>query len=308
MLATEQLRRQIAAATELLQVVRTLRAIAVVTLREFELAEEAVARYAEAVGQGLALTLAPDSADAVASAARAGGAAAHARSAAAATPATVGLVAIGSDHGICGRFNESLVEAIRPRFSGPRPIRVIVLGSRLAGRLSSEGVELEAELPMPKTADAVSATAGEVLIWIERWQREAIDEVILSYNTRTEAAPHQVIEQPLLPLDIPEIVSENPWPRHASPLILGGTETVGRELLDQYLRTIVAQALTRSSVAENEARLLATRGAQRNIEQRVDDLRAEHRHAYQSAETEELLDVGAGFEAIMRSETSGLGA
>ena len=307
MLATEQLRRQISAASELLQVVRTLRAIAVVTLREFELAEAAVTRYAEAVGQGLALTLAPPETPAEQPSPYARipeDAPTVTRSA---TPAPLGLVAIGSDHGICGRFNESLVDALRPRLTAEQPARIIVLGARLAARLASEGVTPEAEFPMPKTADAVSSTSGEVLIRIEQWQDEGVDEVVLAHNTRTEIATHEAVELQLLPLDTKALIAEHPWPGDSKPMILGEREPVGRELLDQYLRTIVAQALTRSSVAENEARLLATQGAQRNIEQRIDDLHAEYRHAYQGAETEELLDVGSGFEAITHSESGGPG-
>ena len=58
MQAIEELRRRTAGAIDLLQVVRTMRAIAVVGVREFEVAEEGLARYESAVGQGLALALA----------------------------------------------------------------------------------------------------------------------------------------------------------------------------------------------------------------------------------------------------------
>jgi F-type H+-transporting ATPase subunit gamma len=296
MQAIEELRRRTAGAIDLLQVVRTMRAIAVVGVREFEVAEEGLARYESAVGQGLALALADAGQPRAAGGAPAGGRGAAAGS----TPAGngLGIVAMGSDHGLVGRFNESLAEYIGDAVSHSSDVRLMVLGARLSGRLGDVAPEPDAEMPMPRTANAMPVSAAEVLLQVEEWQRQGVSEVRLISNVWALPGGYSPQELHLLPIDLRAIKAAHPWPPGRLPIVLGTREVVVAELLEQYLRITVARALTRSLVAENEARLAATRGAERNIGEQIDELHREYRHAYQGAETEELLDVVAGFEAI----------
>jgi F-type H+-transporting ATPase subunit gamma len=211
---------------------------------------------------------------------------------------SLGIVAMGSDHGLVGRFNESLAEYIGGVVSRTGDVRLMVLGARLAGRLGDVAPEPDAELPMPRTANAMPVSAAEVLLQVEEWQRQGVSEVRLISNVWVLPGGYSPQELHLLPIDLAAITASHPWPRGRLPIVLGARETVVAELLEQYLRITVARALTRSLVAENEARLAATRGAERNIGEQIDELHREYRHAYQGAETEELLDVVAGFEAI----------
>jgi F-type H+-transporting ATPase subunit gamma len=299
MQAIEELRRRTAGAIDLLQVVRTMRAIAVVGVREFEVAEEGLARYESAVGQGLALALAPaDDAGEPETAARTADQARTAVASSSAASDSLGIVAMGSDHGLVGRFNESLAEYIGDVVSRSDDVRLMVLGARLAGRLGDVAPEPDAEMPMPRTANAMPVSAAEVLLQVEEWQRQGVSEVRLISNVWTLPGGYSPQELHLLPIDLRAIEAAHPWPPGRLPIVLGARETVVAELLEQYLRITVARALTRSLVAENEARLAATRGAERNIGEQIDELHREYRHAYQGAETEELLDVVAGFEAI----------
>jgi F-type H+-transporting ATPase subunit gamma len=299
MQAIEELRRRTAGAIDLLQVVRTMRAIAVVGVREFEVAEEGLERYESAVGQGLALALALEddtgeqNAEAVA-AERARVAAPRSMTAG----RSLGIVAMGSDHGLVGRFNESLADYIGDVVSRSGDVRLMVLGARLSGRLSDIAPQPDAEMPMPRTANAMPVSAAEVLMQVEEWQRQGVSEVRLISNVWALPGGYSPQELHVLPIDLQAIEAAHPWPGRRLPMLLGERRAVVAELLEQYLRITVARALTRSLVAENEARLAATRGAERNIGEQIDELHREYRHAYQGAETEELLDVVAGFEAI----------
>jgi F-type H+-transporting ATPase subunit gamma len=296
MQAIEELRRRTAGAIDLLQVVRTMRAIAVVGVREFEVAEEGLARYESAVGQGLALAL-TDTSERQREPVPGPAGRAHG-SASPTAEGTLGIVAMGSDHGLVGRFNETLAEYIGDLVSRSGDVRLMVLGARLAGRLGDVAPEPDVELPMPRTADAMPVSAAEVLLQVEEWQRQGVSEVRLISNVWVLPGGYSPQELHLLPIDLAAITASHPWPPGRLPIVLGARETVVAELLEQYLRITVARALTRSLVAENEARLAATRGAERNIGEQIDELHREYRHAYQGAETEELLDVVAGFEAI----------
>jgi F-type H+-transporting ATPase subunit gamma len=57
-------------------------------------------------------------------------------------------------------------------------------------------------------------------------------------------------------------------------------------------------ACAESLASENASRIAAMQAAEKNIEQRLDELRGAFNLMRQSAITEELLDVVTGFEAL----------
>jgi F-type H+-transporting ATPase subunit gamma len=54
--------------------------------------------------------------------------------------------------------------------------------------------------------------------------------------------------------------------------------------------------------SENAARLLSMQSAEKNIDERIEELNALYRSERQNAITSELLDIVSGFEAL-REET-----
>jgi F-type H+-transporting ATPase subunit gamma len=53
-----------------------------------------------------------------------------------------------------------------------------------------------------------------------------------------------------------------------------------------------------SLASENAARLAAMQGAQKNIEELMEDLESQYNQLRQMSITEELLDIVSGFEAL----------
>ncbi|HRY15840.1 MAG TPA: F0F1 ATP synthase subunit gamma, partial [Candidatus Competibacteraceae bacterium] len=132
----EALRHTLATVEELRSIVRTMKALAAVSIHQYERAVSALIDYDRAVRQGLAVVLReqavknqaqgmilPDEAPDVVPTAS--------------TPSAIGVVAFGSDHGLCGRFNEALAEyvAITLRDRPEVQRRVLVVGIRQAGAL-----------------------------------------------------------------------------------------------------------------------------------------------------------------------------
>jgi F-type H+-transporting ATPase subunit gamma len=74
-------------------------------------------------------------------------------------------------------------------------------------------------------------------------------------------------------------------------------ETLLGRLVQQYLFVLVFRACAESQASEHASRLAAMQAAQRNLDERLDDVNMTYRRARQDAITAELLDVVAGFEA-----------
>ena len=69
-------------------------------------------------------------------------------------------------------------------------------------------------------------------------------------------------------------------------------------LLHQYLFVSIFRACAESQASEHSSRLAAMQSAQRNLDERLDEVTMTFRRARQNVITSELLDVVAGFEAL----------
>jgi F-type H+-transporting ATPase subunit gamma len=69
-------------------------------------------------------------------------------------------------------------------------------------------------------------------------------------------------------------------------------------LIRQYFFGSIYRAVAESLASENASRLSSMQAAERNIEERLDELKAEYHQERQRSITEELLDIVAGSEAL----------
>ena len=69
-------------------------------------------------------------------------------------------------------------------------------------------------------------------------------------------------------------------------------------MVRQYLFVSLFQACAESLASENASRIAAMQAAEKNIEERLEELQGQYNHLRQTAITEELLDVVTGFEAL----------
>jgi F-type H+-transporting ATPase subunit gamma len=79
-----------------------------------------------------------------------------------------------------------------------------------------------------------------------------------------------------------------------------------RRLLRQYLFAMIFRACAESHASEHASRLVAMQSAERNLDIRFDEVTATSRRARQTVITAELLDVVAGFEAILAGQDASI--
>jgi F-type H+-transporting ATPase subunit gamma len=82
------------------------------------------------------------------------------------------------------------------------------------------------------------------------------------------------------------------------PLFSMDRDQLFSALIRQYLFVSLFRACAESLASENASRLAAMQGAERNIEERLEELQTQFHQQRQMTITEELLDIVAGFEAL----------
>ena len=287
----EALQKTIGALEELHSVVKTMKALAAVNIRQYEQAAASLSEYNRAVELGLQVTLKMLPENPRLARDRPGG--------------RVGCIVVGSDQGMCGALNERIVaytlEALRERGVQQEERTIIAVGLRVTTRLEDAGEFIEHSLPVPGSAEGVTAFVQNLTIAVEEWRmRHGVECILLLYNRFLSGASYQPHLVQLLPFD-PQWVQklrQKPWPSHVLPLVTMNPDRLFFRLIQQHLFVSLHRALCESLASENASRLASMQNAERNITERLDELHAHFLQQRQTAITGELLDILSGFEAL----------
>ncbi len=287
----ESLRKQIDSAEDLQSVVKTMKGIAAVSIRQYERAVESLRGYSEVVERGFQL-IAKQRPEVLRTSTQAG-------------TGSLAAVVFGSDQGMCGSFNRDAAEhASRHsnKYGARERERVFLpVGIRAYTELENLGRQPEPPQSLPNSVEGLTPAVQRVLFTIEQWRAErGVSQVLLHYNRARRGAsyrPHTVQLLPLSPDWLAEL-ARRAWPTNHLPAHPGDWQTLFTVLVREYIFLALFRAFAESMAAENASRLAAMHAAENNIEEKIDDLLGRYHQRRQAAITEELLDVISGFEAL----------
>ncbi len=284
------LRRKIATAGDLESVVRTMKAMAASSVGQYENAVRALDDYYRTVQLGLATSFR------------------QAASSGASKPVpqketgAMGAVVFGSDQGLVGQFNQSLVEFVVKTLENlPGEKTVWAVGERIQSRLAESNLKLGGGFTLPNSISAITPLVGQILIEMEL-QREkgAITQVYLFHNRPNSGAIYTPVSQRLLPLDNPwrRDLAAIRWPTRNLPEVMNDRVQTLLALVREYLFVSLFRACAESLASENASRLAAMQRAEKNIDELLENLNRTFHRLRQSGIDEELFDVVSGFEAL----------
>jgi len=289
--AVEQLRRAISVAEELQSVVKTMKALAGVNIRQYERAAHAVAEYNRTIEMGLqvALSRMPP----------------HAIPPRYATGRKLGAVVFGSDQGMCGQLNDQVVTyALRAlkKLAARRDEQVVVaVGARAASKLEAEGRTPETTIEVPASINGIGAAVEQALARIQEWHfSRGIETVVLFSARPVSGAWYRTRGVQVLPVDAQWIqgLRVKPWPSKAIPMFTIDEPRLFQLLISEYLFVSLYRAFAESLASENASRLASMQIAEKNIEERLSALNASSRRLRQESITSELLDIISAVEAM----------
>jgi F-type H+-transporting ATPase subunit gamma len=286
----EGLARSIHTAQDLRDIVATMKSLSAVSIRHHERAVVALSTYQHAVELGLQAALRDRSQL---------GWVRHERPSGA-----VCAVVFGSDQGLCGSFNERIaVHALTDlERQAPADRRTIVaVGVRAAAKLEEAGCALASVMELPTSTSLLTPLVQDLLVQLEdRGATQHFDRVLLYFNRPRGAGSVSPEREQLLPLSTTRLrdLRTRPWPSRALPLVSAGHAVVWSALVRQWLSVTVHHALASSLAAEHTSRLAAMQAAERNIDERLEDLRTRYHQQRQTVITNELLDIVSGAEAV----------
>ncbi len=292
----ESLKKKITTAQELLSVVKTMKSLAAVNIRQLEGAVSSLEEYNRIVDLGWQALF---------------------RSPGMITPAKQSNRAIylvlGSDQGMCGPFNEVIVDLVLEKeeeLAGKHmETSFWAVGERVRSGLEERGRTTQEYFELPGSLSGINGQVQLVVQTFEAWQREkGVETLYTCFNQLGKGGGYQPVHSRLLPLDQTwlEKYKGQKWAGTCLPLLGLHREELFRHLFRQYLFVSLYRVFAQSMASENAARLNSMQAAEKNILEMEEELQGKFRETRQTMITEELLDIISGFEAMSGAEPSGV--
>ena len=307
----EKLQNQLGSLGELRSIVKTMKTLSAASIHQYESVVAALANYTQTIERGLYVVLKDNKQQESLHNERAS----DGRSAA---------IVFGSDHGLCGRFNQQIVDyslrELRRRTTQHDNTMLLAVGARVESTLEYHENKPDSTFYLPATAGQITNKVQQIILKLDEWRAQyAITNVYLFYNQHSSTeSSHQSTDDDqdgasqrtkqiyhstgfrLSPVDLNRFNQQElgAWPSNRLPTYSMDQEQLLSRLLHQYLFVSIFKACGESQASEHLSRLSLMQSAERNLQDRVEQITGLYRRARQTVITNELQDIIAGYEAI----------
>jgi len=288
----ETLSRQIGSAGDLQSVVRTMKALAASSVGQYDNSVRALADYYRTVELGLSACFREN-----------GPAESIVEQKPPRHTAAVSAIVFGSDQGLVGQFNDVVADcAVTTLAALPGEAQVWAVGERVHARLLSAGISLLGLFAVPNSVEAITPLVGQIQIKSEAHRAEGENAGVWVFHNRPRSgALYEPVGQRLLPLDATwqRSLAQLTWPTGNPPEVMAPRSATLRALVREYLFISLFRACAESLASENASRLAAMERADKNIGDRLEQLKGSFHRLRQDGIDEELFDVISGFDALL---------
>jgi F-type H+-transporting ATPase subunit gamma len=209
------------------------------------------------------------------------------------------VVAVTSNRGLCGGFNNNIFKATRA-FAAKHPdvqVEVLPLGKKAHDAYKRRDEEVAAGFATDawRVFDALDFNRARSIAdaILQRYAAGEYDKVVVIYNRFVNAAVQELTVEDFLPLLPLEGAGTG-----GDYLFEPSKEDIVERVVPNSLRVQFYKALLDSHASEHGARMTAMHQATDNASELIRDLKISYNKARQTAITTEILEIVAGSEAL----------
>ena len=209
------------------------------------------------------------------------------------------VIAITSNRGLAGGYNNNIVKLVQASADLPREDVVIyAIGRKGRDGFIRRGYEIAADysevINEPLYRDASDLT----LELLDAFGQNKIGEIYLAYTSfkNTVSQTPKLIK--LLPVAVEDADPKERTQARAQMTYEPNAEEVLEAVVPKYMSSLIYGGLLEAVASENGARMTAMDSATSNAEEMLDKLELQYNRARQGSITQELTEIIAGANAI----------
>ncbi len=225
------------------------------------------------------------------------------------TPERIAVLVVGSERGLCGRFNAAVTERaerhVAEREAAGATVELMALGTQTMRILRRGGTSpawsrATSVAALPPYSLALSLTRR----WLARYEEHELDAVDLVYNAYRGTARYEPTTNRLIPWTLRALVM---GPSHASPqtnatasenwpppIVETDPVSLYTRIVEQWTATSLYGLLLDSAAAEHSTRFQLMEAASQNADRLITELTLAVQTARQQRITQEMQELAAG--------------
>ena len=211
-------------------------------------------------------------------------------------------VVFGSELGLVGRFNERIVSHFLNDKHYLAGSTILAAGQQADSHLE-HAAKPSGMISMPQTVEGITLQVQRLLTMIEdRGPEGSSKEIYLHYNRPVRGGGYEETTERLFPIDIGRLSETGAkWSSRSLPELFMDKDKLLSDLLRQYFFITIYRCFCLSLAAESVSRLEAMTSAEKNIDEKLEELGFRYMRERQNSITEEINDVISGFKSIKAS-------
>jgi F-type H+-transporting ATPase subunit gamma len=209
------------------------------------------------------------------------------------------LLIIGTERGLCGKFNENLASAALDwiTIQNFTSYQIWAMGTKMIKELSQRGVELSGRHPLqtsalPSFEDSFQITQD----WLNNYESGKFNQSFIIYNQPKKGGQVQFESLMLLPYEIPIAPASTQektqkWP---PPIIETDPQYIYQIIIHYLIASNYHKALLKSAIAEHSTRYNLMQEAKNNAEEIIEDLYRVINTERKRRITQEMQELASG--------------
>lgn len=207
-------------------------------------------------------------------------------------PAT--LIVLGSERGICGKYNKNLAElALEWKNKQTGEFNIIGFGARIQEALKQSGLPFQYQGSLSQGSRPRFQRANELATgWIQSFKKESIGSLeVLCFRKQTSSIYKPIFTR-LLPVLIDwKTDQQSTWP---PTIIEGDALELAKRTIEHLAVMIFYDLILESITAENIIRYNLLEEAKENVKEMVESLRVEIQIMKRQKITQQIQEISAG--------------
>jgi F-type H+-transporting ATPase subunit gamma len=209
------------------------------------------------------------------------------------------LLIIGTERGLCGKFNKFLVQNALEWITQQNfpSHQVWAMGSRMIRELERMDVHVSWRKPLPASElPSYQGSYQTTQNWLEQFESYAFNRFIVLFNQKAKSGGYQFTKFTLLPYEIHHPIStieqtESHWP---PPIIETDPRGIYHQIIEHYIASSFYQILLKSAAAEHSSRYNLMQEAEDNAEDIIDDIRQTLNRERKRKITQQMQELASG--------------
>jgi F-type H+-transporting ATPase subunit gamma len=180
-------------------------------------------------------------------------------------------------------------------------IVLITVGERTRDYLELADLDVIENVSTPSSISGITPAVQELVMILYDWHfNQKVEQIYLFFSKYISGSNYKQEGMRILPIDQEWLntIKRRKWDSRTLPFFSMNKELLFHHLIREYLFVSLYRAFAESLASENASRLAAMQSAEKNIEERLNELNLSYFRQRQSKITSELIDIVSGYEVL----------